>query len=95
MTFDGQTAAQILRCTDKGLKASQLGLSKDAIHAWFGLCGKANPVNAAFVAANCGALQASSPCQSAIAADTAVRKLDGFWQIVNAMAGRPDDYDLD
>lgn len=95
MTFPGKTGAQILRCTEKNLKASDLGLSKEATRSWFSMCAKANPANAAFVAGNCTAQQATPACRQAVEADKAVRAKDDFWWLVNAMEGRPDEYGLD
>lgn len=95
MTFPGKTGAQILRCTEKGLKASDLGLSKEATRIWFSMCAKANPANAAFIAGNCTAQQTTPACRQAVEADKAVRAKDDFWWLVNAMDGRPDEYGLD
>lgn len=95
MGFPGKTGAQILRCTEKGMKASDLGLSKEATRSWFSMCAKANPANAAFIAGNCTAQQTTPACRQAIEADKTVRAKDDFWWLVNAMEGRPDDYGLD
>lgn len=96
MTWPGADAAEILGCKKLAPATLHASLSKGAADKWREMCFKAHRVHAQLVSGNCFQAQPTSPkCRVGVSADDAIRHDRKFWQIVNALTGKADDYGLD